>query len=182
MVKLNFCQTERKGKWITINPNNYKYSNIRAYLNGIKNQWITDGGSPITAYDKDWTENGFLPTAFTSSAQDLILVTKVEYEDGYDKKTINDKIFILESSDNNKLSKPGTDFAIANYLKLSQNYGGRITRSQYLPTDKEKVVYIGIDSAGKPSEFSCSANKLTSNGAGILPALCVNESDLKLSI
>lgn len=171
--------TERKGKWITIYPNDYKYSNIRAYLNGIKNQWITDGGSPITAYDKDWTENGFLPTAFTSSAQNLILVTKVEYEDGYDDKYVSDKIFILTSSDGNRNSYPGTDFAIANYLKLSKNYGGWITRSLYLPTDKEKVVYIGVDSEGKPSESSCNANKVTSFGAGILPALCVNESDLK---
>ncbi|MBO7582571.1 MAG: hypothetical protein J6T20_02130 [Treponema sp.] len=171
--------TERKVKGKTIYPNDYKYSNIRAYLNGIKNQFITDGGSPITDSDKDWTENGFLPTAFTSSAQNLILVTQVDYKVGYDKKTISDKIFILESSDNNKLSKPGTDFAIANYLKLSNNYGGWITRSQYLPTDTQQVVYIRIDSAGKPDESSCYANKLTSNGAGILPALCVNESDLK---
>lgn len=170
--------TERKGKWITIYPNDYKYSNIRAYLNGIENQFITDGGSPITAYDKDWTENGFLPTAFTSSAQNVILVTKVDYKVGYDRKTIYDKIFILEYSDNNKLSKPGTDFAIANYLKLAKNYGGWITRTQHSPTDKEQVVYIGINPAGEPYESNCYANKSTSNGAGILPALCVNESDL----
>lgn len=170
--------TERKGKWITIYPNNYKYSNIRAYLNGIKNQFITDEGSPITDSDKDWTENGFLPTAFTSSAQNLILVTEVDYRVGYDRKTISDKIFILESSDGNRNGYPGTDFAIANYLKLAKNYGGWITRSLYSSTDKEQVVYIGINPAGEPYESRCNANKLTSNGAGILPALCVNESDL----
>ena len=36
----------------TIYANNYKYSNIRAFLNGTKNQFVTDGGT-ATDYDID---------------------------------------------------------------------------------------------------------------------------------
>ena len=61
----------------TIYANNYKYSNIRAYLNGTKNQFVTDGGT-ATEYDVDWTNKGFLQTAFTSSAQSLIATTTVD--------------------------------------------------------------------------------------------------------
>lgn len=61
----------------TIYGNNYKYSNIRAYLNGTKNQFVTDGGT-ATENDIDWTNKGFLQTAFTQSAQSLIATTTVD--------------------------------------------------------------------------------------------------------
>ena len=61
----------------TIFPNNYKYSNIRAYLNGIENQFVTDGGTR-NEYTNDWTGKGFLQTAFTLSAQEKIVDTLVD--------------------------------------------------------------------------------------------------------
>ena len=61
----------------TIYANNYKYSNIRAFLNGTKNQFVTDGGT-ATDYDIDWTNRGFLQTAFTTTAQALIATTTVD--------------------------------------------------------------------------------------------------------
>ena len=61
----------------TINSTNYKYSNIRAYLNGSKNQFVTDGGT-ATEYDVDWSGKGFLQTAFTQSGQTLIASTTVD--------------------------------------------------------------------------------------------------------
>ena len=61
----------------TVYASNYKYSNIRAYLNGTKNQFVTDGGTG-TEFDVDWTNKGFLQTAFTSSAQSLIATTTVD--------------------------------------------------------------------------------------------------------
>ena len=61
----------------TIYANNYKYSNIRAFLNGTKNQFVTDGGT-ATEYDVDWTNKGFLQTAFTTTAQALIATTTVD--------------------------------------------------------------------------------------------------------
>ena len=61
----------------TIYANNYKYSNIRAYLNGKANQFVTDGGT-ATSYDIDWTGKGFIDVAFTSTAKDLIATTTVD--------------------------------------------------------------------------------------------------------
>src|SRR5574344_373605 len=62
---------------ITIFPNNYKYSNIRAFLNGTKNQYELDGNTPQTD-DVDWSGKGFLQRAFTSTAQSLIKTTTVD--------------------------------------------------------------------------------------------------------
>lgn len=61
----------------TIYHSNYKYSNIRAYLNGTANQFVTDGGA-ATEHDIDWTGKGFIDVAFTSTAQDLIATTIVD--------------------------------------------------------------------------------------------------------
>lgn len=61
----------------TIYPNNYKYSNMRAYLNGIPNQFVTDGGE-ATENDIDWTGKGFLQTAFTEVLQECINETEVD--------------------------------------------------------------------------------------------------------
>jgi hypothetical protein len=61
----------------TIYANNYNYSNIRAWLNSTKNQFVTDGGTGGT-YDVDWTNKGFLQTAFTEAAQASIMTTAVD--------------------------------------------------------------------------------------------------------
>lgn len=83
--------------------NNYKYSTIRAYLNG--------------AYESDDTQtktydgSGFLQTAFTSSAQTLISKTNVDnskettgysestYATDYVCENTEDKIFLLSEND-----------------------------------------------------------------------------------
>ena len=66
----------------TIYPNNYKYSNIRAYLNGIKNQFEEEGGGWSYAYTNpytiDWTGKGFLYSAFTSTAITQIDDTEID--------------------------------------------------------------------------------------------------------
>ena len=95
-----------------IYPNNYKYSNIRAYLNGIENQYITDGGF-VTSADIDWSDKGFLQSAFTSSAQSLIATTTVdnsaestidatsamEQASAYACADTSDKIFLLSEKE-----------------------------------------------------------------------------------
>lgn len=60
-----------------IHRNNYKYSNVRAYLNSINNQFNIDGGTPADLCP-DWTEAGFLQSAFDSSSQVLIADTLVD--------------------------------------------------------------------------------------------------------
>lgn len=54
----------------TVYPNNYKYSNVRAYLNGAY--------EPDDPQERKYLNSGFLQTAFTESAQDLIEVTRVD--------------------------------------------------------------------------------------------------------
>ncbi|MCK9171225.1 MAG: DUF6273 domain-containing protein [Treponema sp.] len=95
----------------TIYANNYKYSNIRVYLNGTKNQFVTDGGT-ATTYDVDWSDKGFLQTAFTSTARAKIQTTTVDNSadstscDGTDGTSstyvcddTNDKIFLLSEAE-----------------------------------------------------------------------------------
>ena len=132
----------------TIYANNYKYSNIRAYLNGTKNQFVTDGGTG-TEFDVDWTGKGFLQTAFTSSAQALIADTVVDNSadsttdsrNNIDKATdyacddTSDKIFLLSEKEattrdygftaynqngtGNSRIRVTTDYAKANYAQQS---------------------------------------------------------------
>ena len=129
----------------TVYANNYKYSNIRAYLNGTKNQFVTDGGT-ATEDDVDWTGKGFLQTAFTNSAQSLIATTTVDnsaastnpasnastWDSGtnnYACENTSDKIFLLSEKeattsdyefteydqDENSRIRATTDYAKANY-------------------------------------------------------------------
>lgn len=59
-----------------IYPNNYKYSQIRAYLNGL--DYYYDESSTSTVKKNDYTGKGFLQTAFIAEAQNLIAVTTVD--------------------------------------------------------------------------------------------------------
>ncbi len=60
-----------------IYANNYKYSNVRAFLNGIDNQYVKEGGGR-TASDVNWNNIGFLQRAFTENQRKLIAVTTVD--------------------------------------------------------------------------------------------------------
>ncbi|MBQ4330319.1 MAG: hypothetical protein IJC31_00575, partial [Spirochaetaceae bacterium] len=64
-----------------VKPNNYKYSTIRAWLNGKYELGDTQG----TAY----MDKGFLQTAFSDVAQGKIQSTTVE-------AGVNDKVFLLD--------------------------------------------------------------------------------------
>ncbi len=59
-----------------IYPSNYKYSTIRAYLNGL--DYYYDKSDSSTAKKTDFTDRGFLQTAFTAAAQAKIAVTSVD--------------------------------------------------------------------------------------------------------
>lgn len=59
-----------------IYANNYKYSNIRAYLNGYHDEFSRKKGRPSRF--SDWSGRGFLQTAFTAEAQKLIPVATVD--------------------------------------------------------------------------------------------------------
>ena len=88
----------------TIYPNNYKHSQIRAYLNGLTYQAKSN---EVT----NWNNKGFLQTAFTQSAQALIAETDVDNSPEttglpgspnateYACENTTDKIFLLSISE-----------------------------------------------------------------------------------
>ncbi len=91
----------------TIYASNYKYSNIRAYLNSIKNQFVTDGGI-ATEKDIDWTNAGFLTTAFTDAEVAKIKTVTVDNSDAengsgsYACENTEDKVYLLSYYEANK--------------------------------------------------------------------------------
>ena len=136
---------EIEGK--TVYENNYKHSQIRAYLNGLTYQLVD---REVTKYNG----NGFLQTAFTQNAQGLIAETVVDnrkettgysestYAADYACENTTDKIFLLSESEvinsdygfarydsfgkgNARIRVP-TDYAKANSASMSSTdgYGG----------------------------------------------------------
>ena len=59
-----------------IYANNYYYSNIRAYLNGYRDEFSAKKGR--ASRSPDWKGRGFLQTAFTAQAQERIPVATVD--------------------------------------------------------------------------------------------------------
>ena len=99
-------------------PNNYKYSQIRAYLNGYKYTGY-DTSSSSNVEKTQWNSKGFLQTAFTSDAIDSIITTIVDNSEGsttdvtgaiqkattYACDPTDDKIFLLSEYEVTKYSK-----------------------------------------------------------------------------
>lgn len=179
----------------TIYANNYKYSNIRAYLNGTKNQFVTDGETG-TEFDVDWTGKGFLQTAFTSSAQALIADTVVDNSadsttdsrNNIDKATdyacddTSDKIFLLSEKE-----ATTSDYGFTEY----DQYGEENSRIR-VTTDFAKANYATAGYGGwwwlrSPNyNVSSSAHRILDSGyanlnyrvdykyGGVVPALCLS--------
>lgn len=127
----------------TVYANNYKYSTIRAYLNG---KYESNDTQSKSAYEN----KGFLQTAFTAGAQNLIAVTTVDNSAAsttdsdnnvteatdYACEDTEDKIFLLSIKEatsygfreydtfgGDRIRKP-TDYAKANHAEDSNNdYG-----------------------------------------------------------
>ena len=128
----------------TVYPNNCKHSQIRAYLNGLSYQGQT---SEVTT----WRGNGFMQTAFTTTAQSKIADTEVDnskettgysestYAANYACENTTDKIFLLSESEvinsdygfaaydsygvGNARIRVTTDYAKANYAYQSTTDG-----------------------------------------------------------
>ena len=66
--------TETETETVTVYPNNWQYSTIRAWLNGLDVVKSDD----VQENDTTYTGKGFLQTAFTESARDLIADTTVD--------------------------------------------------------------------------------------------------------
>ena len=187
----------------TIYANNYKYSNIRAWLNGINNQFVMDGGTS-NSYMLDWTNKGFLYGAFTTSAQSLIAQTTVDNSerstntDGDSNATstyranqyasdspTSDKIFLLSVQEVTK-----SDYGFADYSNSSAN-NARIR----VTTDYAKANYAYYTNQSTTGGYwwlrspywytyrqarcisqdgSNDYYTLYNAGRGVVPALCLN--------
>lgn len=173
--------------------NNYKYSTIRAYLNG---KYESDDTQSKTAYEN----KGFLQTAFTAEAQNLIAVTTVDNsaesttDSGwnlnmaidYDCANTEDKIFLLSMKEatsydfpaynksgagNARIRKP-TDYAMANHADrhYTADYGGYwwLRSPDYL--DSYGARYVSFDGAANLS----SNDRVTNSYGGVVPALSIS--------
>ena len=142
----SISNTRTVGSDTNIYPNNYKYSQIRAYLNGL--DYYYDTSSTETTKKTEYTGKGFLQTAFTQSAQALIAETVVNNSKetaGYNESTYaadyacentTDKIFLLSESE-----AINSDYGFAAY----NSYGKGNTRIRF-PTDYAKANNAYMDS------------------------------------
>ena len=183
----------------TVYANNYKYSNIRAYLNGTKNQFVTDGGTG-TEFDVDWTNKGFLQTAFTTSAQALIATTTVDNSEDsttdagnnltkaskYACDNTEDKIFLLSEKEatttdygftawnqygtGNSRIRVATDYAKANYAFQNTTAGWGGYWWLRSPSRDYSYYARNVGSDG----YAGISNSVLLNYFGVVPALCLS--------
>ncbi len=178
----------------TIYPNNYKYSQIRAYLNGLN--YYNDSNTAVTTYN----ENGFLQKAFTTSARNLIPETEVDNSEDSTTDTGNnitkatsyacdntsDKIFLLSEEEvttsaygfaeynsygaGNARIRVTTDYAKANYAYQSttSGYGG------YWWLRSPRYDYSNYARYVLGSGNARSSDGVDSSDRGVCPALSIS--------
>ncbi|MBR6153331.1 MAG: hypothetical protein IKQ43_02735 [Treponema sp.] len=171
----------------TVYPNNYKESRVRAYLNGLSyTKKESDTAEQVT--DSSFVEKGFLQTAFTTSAQNLIVTTTVDNsarstnldtnatyfnsgENEYACENTSDKIFLLSEQEvtteayfayEHRSSRTTTDYS-GERSGLEESW---FLRSPYYK-ESRSVRVVGSD--GDP--YNYHADYLSEDG--IVPALCI---------
>lgn len=153
----------------TIYPNIYKYSELRAFLNGKY-----ESGDPQS---KTYLNNGFLQRAFTSSAQSSLLAAGPE----------NDKVFVLSKEEATTESygfnpKPSwahfglrmvrtTDYAKAKHVFQSKYTDGKYESNWWLrspDSNSSKANFVGGDAV-------IGTTPVTNDTVGIVPAIVLND-------
>ncbi|MCQ2600620.1 MAG: DUF6273 domain-containing protein [Treponema sp.] len=176
----------------TVYPNNYKHSQIRAYLNGLTYQ------GPSGEVTK-WNGNGFLQTAFTQNAQNLIAETEVDnspettgisgsyYATNYACENTTDKIFLLSVSEvinrgygfaaynssgkgNSRIRFP-TDYAKANYAYSSLTDDGFGDNWWIRSPDRDYSFYSSLVDLNGSGHVVTDVDSTTD---GIVPALTIS--------
>ena len=139
----------------TVYPNNYGHSKIRAYLNGLS-YVVKNSDTEEQKTDGTYLNRGFLQTAFTESAQNLIALTDVDnsaestnpdgdaklWKEGQNVNACSDtrdKIFLLSERE-----ATAADYGFAEY-KDSGKHNSRIRKT----TDYAKANYAYQDSSAE---------------------------------
>ena len=186
-----------------IRPNNYKFSNIRAYLNGINNQFVTDGGIQ-DSYTVNWTNIGFLQSAFLPSSQELIADTTVDntarstnpdgdnfellWNNGanqYACDSTTDKIFFLSIQEITKIDYGFTSYdnlrddnsrfrANTDYAKA--NYSADAGSNWWFLRSPSVTNLMSVHSIVYDASYGASDLEVGVDSCyvGIVPALCLN--------
>ncbi|MBQ9495713.1 MAG: hypothetical protein IJR50_08780 [Treponema sp.] len=187
---------------IDVYPSNYKYSKVRAFLNGLPYD-IMESGS-----QKDSTEfemKGFLQTAFTFEERKKILRTLVDNSpestnpDGnpnhwnsgkneYACDDTKDHIFLLSVKEattasygfaDNPHTNDGarlqiaTDFALANGAKYSTDGSRCLLRS---PNATSSSTVCAIVDTGRVDNYGASVDSTT---ICVVPALCIGPESVQ---
>ena len=173
---------------VTVYPNNYKHSKIRAYLNGIN---YNKSGSNCA----DYKDLGFLQSAFSASAQSLIKTTTVKNDlnstKSYDNSVTysdyicdntSDKVFLLSLAElvngdwfehvktSAKRIRGYSDFALANNLYLYSGGGYWWSRT---PRNPSYGTHYGY-SVKQDGDVLGSSPDIERKYFGIVPAICID--------
>ena len=168
----------------TIYGNNYKYSDIRAWLNGYD-------GSDYSV--NDFRNNGFIKTAFVFGDSEILtkevdngkLTTHNTSTNQFVCENTNDKIFLLSYQElssstyglntNEKRRCVPTDWALAKGAYVDDGHCSYFTRSPYdLNYDGCFTYEVSMVDADQNSALSYGAAGY--GGAAIRPALCISIS------
>ena len=189
----------KEGEPNIVYSNNYKYSTIRAWLNG---KYEDDDPQ-----EKSYTNTGFLQTAFTTEAQDLIALTTVDNtarstnpdsnpskwnsgKNEYACKNTTDKIFLLSVQEAtksdygfeeyNKWGEGNTRIRVTTgYAKVTgayqdsgAGYGGLwwLRSPDYYYSENYPIKACGIGYDGDALNLGNSVNSMK---VGVVPALCI---------
>jgi len=189
-----YSDTRSVGTDTTIHPNNYKYSQIRAYLNGLS--YYNNSNSAVNTY----AGKGFLQKAFTETARNAIKTTVVNNKEdsttNYDTsngtltkattyacENTNDKIFLLSEYEVTKYSteaynaggegnsriRKTTAYARANnaFQGSTNGYGGYWWLRS--PSDKDSSIAWRIYRDGKANNYHGVNHAYN----GVVPALSI---------
>jgi len=180
-----------------IYPNNYEYSTIRAYLNGI-NASSYCLAKNVNAADYDFRNKGFLQKAFTEAARKKILrqtvsngiESTVTYQgdtgpSAYTRTCpdTKDKVFLLSvreitnpdygfndyaDGSDNKRKRYRTNYAEAGKVYTKNGFAHYMLRTPNTGDNKTKFRYVIDDGTAKSVEAASKTDK------GIVPAIWIS--------
>ena len=157
------CHSERTFDGKTVYRNNYKYSRVRAFLNGASYEiveWGKDPETQVFGYQyktiSDFNGKGFLQLAFSEEEQDRIATTLVDNSTGVNSKykcdDTYDKIFLLSKreiqntaygfpSEDDELDYPARSREGTAFAKVRGVHGLQLLRTPYPDTDNQIGVW-----------------------------------------